>query len=107
MITDQDVTKLKTIFATKKELNGGLKELDEKIDRVIEQMATKDDLNEVKEKVEENSKAVHRILTIVEKLADPIQTIRTEYSAVSAQLERHDKWIKTLADETNIKLAVE
>ena len=100
MITDQDITKLKTVFATKQEL----KDLDGKVDRVIEQMVTKQDFQELKMAIENTDEKVSHLVTIVENLIEPIQTIKTENTVITSQLNRHDKWIKTLADKAKVKI---
>ena len=104
MITNQDITKLKTIFATKQEF----KELDEKVDRMASMMATKQELNELKVDVRETKSMVEGIVTSLDNfIIGPFKDMKEDYSAVSVQLDRHDGWIKTLAGKAGVKLAVE
>mgnify|MGYP001567029806 CR=1 FL=1 len=132
MITDQDITKLKTIFATKQEFkelnkkvdkidstmatkkelkgvkNDILDEMNEKFDRMLLVMATKQELNELKVDVRETKSMVEGIVTSLDNfIIGPFKDMKEDYSAVSVQLDRHDGWIKTLAGKAGVKLAVE
>ncbi|MBU6214926.1 hypothetical protein KGM48_03775 [Patescibacteria group bacterium] len=100
MITNEDVAKLKGVFATKDDLK---------------HFATKDDLSEaiadvrveigeVRDTVDTIAVAVGRIENAIDKLSGNIQDLRIENAAGAAHLERHDRQIEALARETGITI---
>jgi len=40
----------------------------------------------------------------VDKLAKSVEDLHQEYIAITAKVDRHEKWIKQLADKLGIKL---
>lgn len=116
MITDTDIKKLRGVFATKKDLDRfatktDLKRFATKAD--LKRFATKADLTELDERtvriaekvssldtrvgnVEENmvtkddlQNAVSSILDSVDKVAKGMDVLKSEYTAIGLQLERH------------------
>jgi hypothetical protein len=90
MITDQDITKLKTVFATKKEFQG-LKE--EVADLRLE-------VGEVKDSVE----GIHIKL---DRFLGRIDTLDLENAAGSVAQYRHERHIQALADHVGFTLPEE
>ncbi len=109
MITNTDITKLKEVFATKKDLERFATKKD------LERYATKKDLAEFKadvkvefgeayDKIDAVAAAVGRIENTLDGVAGAIQDLRTENGASYAHLLRHDRQIEALARETGIKI---
>ena len=80
MLTDRDITKLVSVLTTKQDF----KLLEEKVDSMQE--------------------AQNRLLTAIDGLTKVIANLRIEYSAITSQLTRHEKWIQQIAQKANIKL---
>jgi len=87
MLTDKDIAKLTSVLATKQE--------------VIE---IKTELAEVRKDIDGLRETVQGLLSAVDKLVQAIHELRTEYSAMGLQLNRHEKWIKEIAGKVGVKL---
>lgn len=88
-----------------KESDIGFKELDIKLDRVIDAMLTKDDVRTiVQEELVEIKKIQKDILINIDKLTTTVNKLLLEYAAISVQLTRHDRWIRAIAEKTGLKL---
>ncbi len=100
MITDTDITKLKSVFATKADLKAfsTKKELGEEI------VGVRVEIGEVSDKLDSVALAVGRIENAVDGLSGAIQDLRNENSMGSIHLARHDRQIEALAIETKITL---
>ena len=94
MITDSDIKKLSKTFATKKELKEEIGSL---------RIELKQDIAELKKDNREMGGKIDQILTIVENFTKPINKLETEYSAMSAQLDRHETWIKKSSPKIGVK----
>jgi hypothetical protein len=108
MITDEDVEKLKTTFATKSDLGGFATKKD------LESFTTKSDVQELKSEFKEFREEfgvvkenIQAILTILDKQNKPIAEIKQENAMSTGRLNRHEDWIKHIAKETNTTLITE
>ena len=108
MITDEDVEKLKTVFATKDDLNAFATKDD------LNAFATKNDFQELKhdfkefrEEFDVVKENVQAILSILDKQSKPITELQQENAMSTGRLNRHENWIKQIAKETNIILIKE
>ena len=77
----------------------------EDIQKLLEVLATKEDVKEIKGELTDLRETVHELVTAVDKLAKAVDDLRIEYSAMAMQLSRHEKWIQQLAENLGIKLA--
>jgi uncharacterized protein YlxW (UPF0749 family) len=77
---------------------------DKDIQKMIEVFATKEDIKELRQDVAGLQEAVQSLITSVDKLAKAVDDLRTEYVAITSQMDRHEKWIKQMADKLGIKL---
>jgi len=91
MLTDKDITKLRSLFATKvdfRHLEGEIKGVRETFEgQIIE-------VRDIQQ----------QILQAVDGLLTPIEKLRLEYAAVSEQTSRHDRWIKRIAKKSEVSL---
>jgi len=83
MLNDQDINKLTSLLATKKD---------------VEEI--KSDLGDLKE-------LVQGLILSSDSIAKSIGELTLEYAAISTQLSRHDRWIKEIAEKIGLKLATE
>jgi septal ring factor EnvC (AmiA/AmiB activator) len=97
MITNQDIKKLTTVFATKEDLS--------RVEMSL--VSTQGEVGEIKKEVREIKKTTNQILNAVDGLVGTIQDLRVEDAATSGKFARHEKWIKEIAKKTKTKLVVE
>ena len=100
MLTDEDITKLKLVLATKEDLSDSQTKL-------LSLLASKQELQEVKEDVADLKEIVQGIALSNDSLAKSIDTLNVEYAAISSQLTRHDLGIKQIADKVGVALATD
>ncbi len=79
--------------------------LEEKdIQRMIGIFATKEDIKDLKEDLIGLREAVRSLTVSVDKLAKLVDNLRQEYIAITAKVDRHEKWLHQLAEKLGIKL---
>lgn len=79
--------------------------LNEKLDRVIDVMATKEELQlGLDELREETNQKFREMLIAIEGLMKPLSELKMEYTGMIFQLDRHEQWIKFLADKQGVIL---
>ena len=83
MLNDQDINKLTSVLASKKD---------------VEEI--KSDLGDLKE-------LVQGLIVSSDFIAKSIGDLMLEYAAISTQLSRHDRWIKQIAEKVGLVLATE
>lgn len=104
--------KLEQKFATKDDLKQLEIRMDERFvsnDRFDElirylsvNMATKEDIRLINERLDNMTKEFSRWITIVENLVSPIQDLRLEYSAVIGQMSRQVPWHKEVGEIVSV-----
>src|SRR3989338_1207446 len=83
----------------------GFKELDTKLDRVIDALLTKDDVRKiVREETADLRKSVQDLVTGIDKLVKSFAELQIEYVSIKVQLSRQEKWFKQIAEITGLKL---
>lgn len=119
MITDQDISKLKTVFATKEDLRDFAKKEDLRV------FATKKDLNGLatsvagvemrmgrlegrmdglENRMDAMDEKMDHVMAAVDGIAGKFDTLILENGAGGLVLARHTRQIEALADGTGIKL---
>lgn len=83
MLSDQDINKLTSVLASKKD---------------VEEI--KSDLGDLKE-------LVQGLIISNDSIAKSISDLRLEYAAISTQLSRHDRWIKQIAEKVGLNLVTD
>ncbi len=76
----------------------------EDIKKIVEVVATKEDINELKQDMAGLRESVQALTISVDKLVKAVDDLRTEYVAITNQINRHEKWIHQLAEKLGIKL---
>lgn len=77
---------------------------DHDIDRLTSVLATKREVRDLMEEVQKISKALSGLTTAIDGLVKAIDNLRVEYSAITSQLDRHEKWIQQIAKKAKVKL---
>ena len=80
------------------------KDISTVVARVVAVVATKEDVAEIKQEVAEINEKFDRQLVLLDRLVAAVDAMRLEYAAVSAQLSRHEEWIKKLAEKAGVSL---
>jgi len=99
---------------TKKKKAVGFNDLNDKLDKVIEVMATKDDIADLRAEMatkkelqaldEKFTRKFQENLLATEGLMKPLSELKMEYTGMMLQLSRHEEWFRILAEKAGIKL---
>jgi len=76
----------------------------EDIQKLMQVLATKQDVQDLRDDVASLRESVQGLTTAVDGLVGAIENLRLEYAAISTQLSRHEKWIKQIAEKAGVKL---
>ena len=76
----------------------------EDIIKLMEVLATKDDVREIRQDVSVLRESIQELTVSVDRLAKSVDTLTTEYASIAMQMSRHEKWIQQLADRLGLKL---
>ncbi|OGZ25381.1 MAG: hypothetical protein A2W71_01485 [Candidatus Nealsonbacteria bacterium RIFCSPLOWO2_02_39_8] len=76
----------------------------EDIQKIIEVVATKEDVKELKEDMSALREMTQSLVISVDKLVKALDDLRTEYASIISQNNRHEKWISQIAQKVGIKL---
>lgn len=111
MLNDEDIVKLKSVLATKEDIQEVRKELKQDIsdfqDRMLSVLATKQELQEIKSGMADLKELVQGLIVSTDSIAKAIGNLSIEYAAISTQLSRHELWIKQIAEKVGLKLATD
>ncbi len=82
----------------------GFKELDAKLDRVIDALVTKADNSRIDQLERRIDERFEQVMKAIDNLAKAVSELTMEYAAVKIQLSRHEEWIKLIAKKSGVKL---
>jgi hypothetical protein len=74
------------------------------IERIGAIVATKQEVAEIRDDVKAVRELTGQVLTGLDGIAKAIDDLKMEYAAVKLQLDRHDRWIKELAQKVGLPL---
>ena len=77
--------------------------VDERFQRLFDVFATKDDLKEATEKLA-TKEDVNNLLTSIDAYAKKADAYFQEMVMLAHKVERHEKWIRQIAEKLGIKL---
>ena len=97
MLEDKDIEKLKEELATKEDLENSTT-------KILSLVATKEELAELKQEASDLKEVIQSLTISVDKLAKAVDNLRTEYAALTLKIDRHEKWIRKLAEKLGVKL---
>ena len=75
-----------------------------RIQKLVGTLATKQDVQEIREEIADLRKTVQVLSVSVDKFVKIVTDLQQEHAAINMQLTRHEKWIKELAKKTGISL---
>jgi predicted nucleic acid-binding Zn-ribbon protein len=78
---------------------------DKDINKLIQVLATKDDVRRLEERVGNLEEMMQRVLSALDRLATQFEKLNIEYAAISEQLSRHDRWIREIAKKAKVPLS--
>ena len=113
MLNDQDINKLKSVFATKDDFKNlaTKKDLEKAVsdsqDKMLLVLSSKQEVKELKSDIGDLKELVQGLIVGSDAIAKSIGELRLEYAAISTQLSRHDRWIKQIAEKVGLNLAME
>jgi len=79
----------------------------EDIQKLLEVLATKQDVEDIKKEVSDLKETTHALVDSIDKLAKAVDDLRIEYSSLAMKSDRHEKWILQLAEKLGLKLDYE
>jgi archaellum component FlaC len=74
------------------------------IERIVAVVATKQEVEEIRDDVKAVRELTGQVLTGLDGIAKAIDDLKMEYAAVKLQLDRHDRWIRELAERMGVAL---
>ncbi|MBP6908698.1 MAG: hypothetical protein KBB75_02665 [Candidatus Pacebacteria bacterium] len=77
---------------------------DEDINKLTSVLASKKDIEEVKSDMADLKELVQGLIISSDSIVKSISGLSMEYAAISTQLSRHDLWIKQIAEKVGLKL---
>src|SRR3989344_3914118 len=93
MLTDEDIKKLKGILVTKED---------------FAKLVTLEEFDQFKFEIKQDFEALResiQALTIsVDKLVKAVADMHQEFMAITAKVDRHEKWILQIAEKLGVKL---
>jgi len=77
---------------------------DKDIQKLMEVLATKEDVRGLKEDVDDLRESVQALTVAIDKLVGAVEKLEQEYTMVLNKIDRHEKWLHQVADKLGIKL---
>jgi len=74
------------------------------IKKLLEVLATKEDIRDLKEDVSALRESIQALTVSVDRLAKVVEDLHQEFIAITAKVDRHEKWIRQIAERLGIKL---
>lgn len=85
---------------------GDMRSLHDKVDRIIQAMATREDIHELILRADAHDEKFDRLVTALDATSKSYDTLRLEYAAIKLQLSRYERWFDQVAKKTGIQLEV-
>lgn len=104
MLNDEDIIKLKSVFATKEDIQG-MK--DDILSIKGDVSFIKTDILEMKSDMADLKELVQGLIVSMDGIAKAIGNLSVEYAAITSQLSRHELWIKQIAEKVGLNLITE
>ena len=84
-----------------------LESVDAKLDRVIGAMVTQEHLRQLEERLDRKlDERIAEVIEAIDKLSTQVSKMNLEYAAISAKLERYERWFEILAKKAGVKLPI-
>lgn len=76
----------------------------EDIQKIINIVATKEDIKDLKEDVSGLRESVQSLILSTDRLIKSMEDLHQEFIATVAKIDRHEKWIHQLAEKLGVQL---
>ena len=80
---------------------------DKDINKLTSVLASKTDVEEIKSDLGDLKELVQGLIISNDSIAKSISDLTLEYAAIKHQINRHEEWIKQIAEKIGIKLVME
>ena len=80
---------------------------DEDINKLTFVLASKKDVEEIKSDLGDLKELVQGLIVASDSIAKSIGDLTLEYVAIKHQINRHEEWIKQIAEKVGLKLVIE
>ena len=80
---------------------------DQDINKLVSVLATKKDVEEIRSDLGDLKELVQGIIISNDSIAKSIGDLTLEYAAIKHQINRHEEWIKQIAEKVGLKLATD
>ena len=77
-----------------------------RIQKLFLNIATKEDIREVKEELADLRETIQALSVSVERFVKIASDLKEEHAAISVQLTRHERWFKEIAKKTGVALEI-
>lgn len=79
--------------------------LDEKFGKTDAELADiKEGVKDLKQDITGLRESVQALTVSVDKLVKAVENLRQEYVAITAKIDRHEKWIQQIAEKIGVEL---
>ena len=79
---------------------------DSDIQKLVSVLATKKDFEELQTETISLRETIDSLVTSIDGLAKVIDDLQVEYSAIKVQMNRHERWIKQIAEKAGLSLKI-
>lgn len=120
MLDDKDINQLTSLLATKSDFDvfksevkqdlkdlATKKDLDDIVANSLKIFATKKDIQDVRSDVGDLKELVQGIIISNDSIAKSIGDLTLEYATIKHQINRHEEWIKQIAEKVGLKLVAD
>ncbi len=80
---------------------------DQDIDKLLSVLASKQEVQNLQKDMDNMKELMQGLLSSVDSLAKAINDLKLEYTGIVHQINRHEAWIKQIADKMGITLTAE
>ncbi len=104
MLTNEDIKKLQEVLSTKNDLDQFKTEMNRNFSKVVTLEEFDQFKVEIKQDIDGLREMVQSLVVSVDKLVKAVTDLKTEYAAITNQVNRHEKWFQQIAEKLGLKL---
>ncbi len=113
MLTDKDIKKLQAVFPSRKDYKNAFKTVDKRFDAVDKRfdrietvvIGTQQRVNALETRMDRVEKLLEGLIVGIDRLTTSVDNLLLEYAAIKDQLNRHERWIRQIAQKAGVALA--
>ncbi len=80
---------------------------DEDVNKLTSVLATKKDVEDIRSDMADLKELVQGLIVSTDNIAKSIGNLSVKYGAIATQLTRHELWIKQIAEKVGLKLSTD